>query len=238
VQPTPSPTTIGADRVRASRESASAADESPAPELGPLDDLLQSDAVTPATYDVLAARLAALDEPWPDRGAFFSVKELATLRAVVNRLVPEDHRAKPLDVAILIDRRLAGGRSDGWRPDALPNDGESYRLALRGFDEFANERHHLRFVELNGLQQDALIVHVQRGRALGPAWEALDPATLFTELLAEATQIYFSDPIAQIEIGYVGFADQPGWEEVGLNQRDPREPAVPSRGQRMMRRPE
>jgi hypothetical protein len=235
---TPSPVSNDNDHV-ARRGDGPAMEHRLPPVLeGPLADILQSGAVTDATRGVLQSRLAALDEPWPVQGAFFAATELATLRAVVDRLVPQDHRQRPVDIAIEIDRRLAQRRSSGWRPDVLPSDGKAYRIALRGFDEFAGERHGRHFVELNALQQDALIAHVQRGRTLGAAWAQLDSAVFFTELLAEVTEIYYSDPVAQVEIGYAGFADQPGWDEIGLNRSDPREPAVPSLGQRSPRRPE
>jgi gluconate 2-dehydrogenase gamma chain len=46
----------------------------------------------------------------------------------------------------------------------------------------------------------------------------------FEELLAEATECYYSHPVGADEIGFTGFADAHGWQRIGLNQLEPFEP--------------
>jgi hypothetical protein len=46
----------------------------------------------------------------------------------------------------------------------------------------------------------------------------------FEELLAETIEIFYSFPLVQQEIGYVGMADAKGWSNIGLNQTDEIEP--------------
>lgn len=187
---------------------------------GTVRALLRTDLVTPTTRAALLPRL--------ERGEavprFFDGPAFALLRAVCARLIPQPGGAPPLDIAGGIDERLAQGKGDGWRYDALPPDGEAYRRGLQGLDESAQIRHGVGFVTLEGPQQDELLGAVQRGEAPGDVWKALPGPRFFEELLAEAAECYYSDPLSQEDIGYVGMADGRGWLRIGLDQREPHEP--------------
>ena len=80
------------------------------------------------------------------------------------------------------------------------------------------------FVELDDAGRDAVLAAVQGGAAPGATWSTLDPRRWFEELLAAACEVYYSHPVAQEEIGYVGMADGHGWDEVGIGARAPFEP--------------
>ena len=67
------------------------------------------------------------------------------------------------------------------------------------------------------------MVWFKLGDAPGATWQTLPAKRFFEELLAEAAENYYSHPLAQEEIGYVGMADLPAWERLGLNQLDDRE---------------
>ena len=181
--------------------------------------LIQSDAVTPPTRDALLSRL---DAP-PHSPQFFDEAEMATLRAACARLIPQTDRAVPLEIASPTDERLAKGKGDGWRYDTMPPDGTAYRIGLRGLNQSADLSHGAPFVALNGEDQDAILRDVQTGKARGEIWKTLPSARFFEEMLGEATENYYCHPLAQEEIGYAGFADAPGWVEIGLNQREARE---------------
>ncbi len=182
--------------------------------------LLHSDAVTPPTRAALLERLDAQ----PQAPQFFDAAEMATLRAACARLIPQCERENPIEIASSIDERLAAGKGDGWRYDALPPDGEAFRRGLRGLDQSADGEHNAPFAALNETQQDAILGSVQNGAARGEVWQTLSGARFFEELLADATENYYAHPLAQEEIGYAGFADAPGWVEIELNQREAREP--------------
>ncbi len=191
---------------------------------GTVRALLHSDLVTPATRAVIVPRL--------ERGAaiprYFESQTFTLMQAVCARLIPQSESTPPLDLAGNIDERLAEGKGDGWRYDAMPPDGEAYRQGLEGVDESALILHSAGFVTLTGLQQDELISAVQRGDAPGKVWASLSGQRFIEELLAEATECYYSDPLSMEEIGYVGMADSQGWLHIGLNQREPFEPQVQS----------
>ena len=174
-----------------------------------LQRLLESDRVTEPTRDALRARLL---EPAPQR-AFFTPTEFALLEIVSSRLISGLHNS----LAAQIDSRLAKGKGKGWRFDSLPPDTDMYRLGLRGLEELAQSQHGSSFAELTALEMDELLETIQRGEVSGGVWETLPAARFFTELLTELTELHYSHPLAQLEIGYVGFADAHGWQHVGLN---------------------
>ncbi|RZA08116.1 MAG: GMC family oxidoreductase [Proteobacteria bacterium] len=85
-----------------------------------------------------------------------------------------------------IDHRLLLKKGNGWRYDALPGDGDLYRREINTFS---------RLLETLGNAHEA-----------AEALQAQSPL-FFTELLAEACEIYYSHPYAQGSIGSLGFAD-------------------------------
>lgn len=183
-------------------------------------DLLKTDQVTDATRQVLTERL---DAP-VHRPTFFTAQECDLLQAVCMRLVPQDDHPELIDIAGNIDKRLSQQKSDGWRYDTMPTDGDAYKLGLKAIDESSLLRFGQPFQSLSTEQQDILLAAVQKSEAPGPIWQQLPADRFFEELLTEATENYYSHPLAQEEIGYVGMADVPTWQRIGLNQLEDREP--------------
>lgn len=181
--------------------------------------LLNTDHVTDATRQVLTERLNAP----PRQPTFFSSDEFALLQTVCDRLIPQDDRPEPIDVAGGIDERLSQNKSNGWRYDVMPADGDAYRQGLVGVNESAQVLFQQSFRQLSGPEQDRIIGLIQTGNAPGDTWQTLPADRFFEELLAEASENYYSHPLAQEEIGYVGMADLPAWNRVGLNQLEERE---------------
>lgn len=182
--------------------------------------LLNTDHVTNATRRVLTERLIAL----PRQPEFFSADEFALLQAICNRLIPQDDRPEPIDMAGGIDERLGQNKTNGWRYNTMPADGDAYKRGLTGMEESAMALFQLSFGQLSGSQQDRLIRLIQTGNAPGDTWRTLASDRFFEELLAEASENYYSHPLAQEEIGYVGIADLPAWQRIGLDQLEDREP--------------
>jgi gluconate 2-dehydrogenase gamma chain len=177
-----------------------------------LKTLLNIDLVTQATRDALLPRL----EQQRTQPQFFDAETFSILEAVCDRLIPQDF----LNLASEVDARLAAGKCDGWRYDALPPDGEAYAGGLRGLEASAEAQFGARFTDLEPNHQDRLLESIQRGTITGAIWETLPSTRFFEDLLAELTEIYFSSPLAQQDIGYIGFADAHGWQRIGLNEHD------------------
>jgi len=188
---------------------------------GTVSALLETDLVTPPTRAALTERLNKAPIAVP---RFFDEATFATLRAVCARLIPQPDRAQPIDLAGPIDGRLAQGEGDGWRYDQMPPDGEAHRRGLQALDEDARLLCDANFAELDDRRQDEMLLLVQRDEVSGGLWETMQASRFFEELLAGATESYYSHPLAQEEIGYVGMADAHGWQAIGLNELEPREP--------------
>lgn len=191
---------------------------------GSVRALLGTDHVSPATRAALRARL---DTPVVERPKFFDDDAFLTMRAICARLVAQAERGEEaVDVAGVIDAKLADGKRDGWRYAKMPPDPEAYRRGLRGIDETAQVQFGELFRNLEPACQDAILAAVQAGRPCGATWRELSPSCFFEELLAEVVDVYYAHPLAQEEIGYVGMADAHGWQAIGLDKRDPHEPAA------------
>jgi len=189
---------------------------------GTVRALLGTTHVSDATRAALRSRL---DAPAAYAPQFLAPETYALLEAVAGRLLPQpDRPAAPIALAPAVDQRLAEGRADGWRYDALPPDREAYRLGLGGIQEIAQALFQTDFTALPPAGQDAVLQALADGRPPGTAWQTLDAGRFFEELLAELTATYYAHPLAQEEIGYVGMADLPAWSKIGLNEREVREP--------------
>lgn len=149
-------------------------------------DFLTGPHVALATRDALLARLDAAPVATP---AFLTAAEFRTLLAVCARLLPDAR----IDVAGPVDTRLAAGKSDGWRYDAMPDDGAAIRVGLAGLDGAAVDIAGCAFADAPGAAQDEVLAAVQAGAPPGPAW-GLPPRRFFEELLAEAAEVFFAHP--------------------------------------------
>jgi len=193
---------------------------------GTVRALVDTDFVTPATREVLKSRLVPDDAPplADSQPRFFDSETFDTLRAACARLIPQADRPRPVDLAGALDERLADGKCDGWRYSQMPPDGEAYRRGLFGLNESARAMFGMAFYEIDASSQDEVLMAVQRNEAQGQTWMSLPARRFFEELLAELTECYYSDPLSQEEIGYVGFADAHGWQALGLNELEAHEP--------------
>lgn len=176
-------------------------------------ELLSSPAVTNATRKALEKRIAKAK----NKNRFFSYPQFLLLSVVCDILLDQDSANRLVNVAIFIDDRLAEKATDGWRYNELPPDEQMYRLGLAGIDETAMLVYQKDFLRLAKFEQQKILELIQTGNAPGSIWIEMPPRRFFEELLAEATEIFFSYPSVQIGMGYTGMADAHGWQKIGLN---------------------
>ncbi|MGI4886633.1 MAG: gluconate 2-dehydrogenase subunit 3 family protein [Janthinobacterium lividum] len=189
---------------------------------GTVRALLPTAHVSGATRAALQQRL---DAPADYAPQFLAPETFALLAAVAACLFPQpDRPEQPIALAPSVDQRLAEGRADGWRYDALPPDRETYRMGLGGIQETAQVLFLNNFEQLDAQQRHHVLQAVASGTPPGTIWQTLDAGRFFEEMLAELTETYYAHPLAQEEIGYVGMADLPAWTKIGLNEHEPREP--------------
>ena len=188
---------------------------------GTVRSLLNTDAVTSQTSDILKQRLDRKEIIQP---SFFNADAFSTLRAVCDRLIPQYTRAKKIDLAGCLDEMLAEGNGNGWRYDKMPPDGDAYKKGMSGIDETAALMFGATFQQLELPKQDEILSSIQNKTAIGKTWEIIPANLFFEELLAQLTEFYYSHPEAKEEIGEAAMADAKGWKKIGLNERELWEP--------------
>ena len=181
--------------------------------------LIRSDRVSAATRLALKER-AAPDDPLREPQVL-TVESLATLRALVDRIVPQ--RRPAIDLGARIDRELTEGKGDGWRYAELPADAEAYRHGLATLDWHAQRRTGKSFVALDPKDKDDLLHDAAAGSlgqgllvrleaAVGlvpelPPFDAAQMARWFEDVRADATRHYIAHPATLAGMGYSGIAD-------------------------------
>jgi hypothetical protein len=188
--------------------------DNPASLYGNLRLLMKSGSVTPITAKALIERL----QPRALAAVFFNPGEYQLLSRVCDLLTDQTDGNKLVNIASFIDERLAAGKSEGWRFDHMPSSPDMYRRGLQGIEETADFMFGKQFISLTQIQQTAILKALQAGSATGSTWKQMSASTFFEELLAEVTEIFYSHPLAQEEIGYTGMADAFGWSKIGLNE--------------------
>jgi len=203
-------------------------------------------------YDVLAKRdtpswndqtRSVIDERLaidPDSHHFCNDSEWLTLRAVCARVVPQPaERKQPAPVAAMIDQKLTADSRDGYRDSRLPPQRDAWKQGLRAIEAESMARHGLRFHELSGSQQDALLHLIQQGEAHDAAWADMPPDVFFKKrLLHDIASSYYAHPCAWNEIGFGGPASPRGYVRLNYDRRDPWEASEARPGREMQARRE
>ncbi|MBC7744209.1 MAG: gluconate 2-dehydrogenase subunit 3 family protein [Flavobacterium sp.] len=189
---------------------------------GTVGALIDTNFVTPVTRQVLKERMAMAEA----KPCFFDSPAFDLLSIVCDRLMAQDSENRIVNVALFIDERLKNKTSDGWRYNTMPPDEKMYLKGINGIEETANLSFKKPFSQLTISQQTEILGAIQKGTAEGAIWKEMESPLFFEELLTEVTEIFFSYPLVQEEIGFVGMADANGWVNIGLNGRDGIEPEV------------
>lgn len=179
--------------------------------------LLNTAAVSNKTRQVLIERIEEKDSP----PLFFSTHHFNLLTTLCDILMAQNSSERICNPAQAIDKRLSEDKSDGWRYDKMPNDKLAFTNGLNAVDEFAIALFEIPFLSITYKQQVALLEKIKAGETQRNCWKNLSPELFFEELLAEVTAIFYSHPLVQQEIGFVGMADVNGWQNIGLNSKDP-----------------
>ncbi len=209
-------------------------------------DLILSDRVSAPTRKALEGRADADDPSYEPQ--VFNVTELAQMRALVDRVVPQ-RGSILIDLGARIDKRLGSGKGDGWRYAALPEDAEAYRRGLRTLDWYAQEDFDTGWLALDADQKDELLEQAAAGKlgrgllarleaAVGAGGDEGPPFTgeqmqrWFEGMRADATKIYVSHPATLGRMHYSGIADggdsatQRGFVLIGEGEAEAWEPGA------------
>ncbi|KQU53270.1 hypothetical protein ASG67_09265 [Sphingomonas sp. Leaf339] len=172
-------------------------------------------------YDRVSARTRAIltDRAHPDPVDYvpqvLSNWQLATLRAVMTRVIPQEDGA--IDLAARIDARLHAGEGDGWRFADLPADADAYRAGLDTLDRAAGDGG---FAGLDDERRDALLMRIEDGDCPAAPDAPLSPAQMalwFEDVRADGVRIWLAHPATMARIGYDGIASGgDGWRKQGF----------------------
>jgi hypothetical protein len=139
---------------------------------------------------------------------FFTQAELPLITAVTSRVLPQDDRLAEYRIPIVpwIDHRLFENEIDGYRFEDMPDDREAYRLGLQAIEQTAHAMYAKLFVELEPLDQDAVLktIHDGEKRAAHEIWSRMSVDRFWHLLVQDCVSAYYSHPWAWDEIGYGG----------------------------------
>lgn len=156
-----------------------------------------------ATRAVVVKRV---EDPPPLR--FFSAEEIPLLRAVCDRIVPQDDRDDAHKIPLIngIDERLYQNRGDGYRYESMPPDREAYHLGLQAIDAIAQHLHGRSFVECGPREQDHVLKTIHDGEppAGQDIWDRMPTHRFWVLLVQDVLEQYYAHPWAWDEIGFGG----------------------------------
>jgi hypothetical protein len=175
------------------------------------------------TAGVVLGRLAL-----PNVMVFFTPEEIAIAEPLVDLLLEQDGEPR-IPVLAMIDARLAGGETDGWHYDDLPEDGAAWRTSLAALDDDARARFQKGFGELEPSLQAALMQALQDVSQRGEHWHGYPAKHVWSLWTRYACAAFYSHPWSWNEIGFGGPAYPRGYLNIGVDAREKWETADHSR---------
>lgn len=156
---------------------------------------------------------------------FFTLEELPTIEAVVNRILPQDDRVPEKKIPVLhyIDERLFKNIIDGYRFADMPEDREAYRLGIRAIDETAQKLGGKPFAEIDPIKQDEVLKSIHDGKEIAAhhIWKQMSIHRFWHLLVQDCVRAYYSHPWAWDEIGYGGPAYPRAYTRLEDGQPEP-----------------
>jgi hypothetical protein len=144
-----------------------------------------------------------LDEP-PFLLMLFSERQVATLHALIDRLIPPDEFPSGWEAGV--GDYLAGQFMGDLQPLL-----DQYRVGLDALDVEAQAAGGAHFAALAAEAQDALLGQVEAGTVV-TSWP-IDPARFFSQVVGHAGEGYYGDP------GNGGNRDTVAWRMIGFEVR-------------------
>jgi hypothetical protein len=172
-----------------------------------------------ATRRVVAHRL----NNRPER-RFFTEREFALLRAIMDTVLPQDERDEATRVPLeaFIDDKLYRNVTDGTRRAGIPPQREAWREGLEAIDAEAKASHRFPFIDLSPKERHGVLQRIDGGNANRKLWKSMDGKFFFRHvLLKQAVKFYYGHPLGWNEIGFGGPAAPRGYVRLGPDMRDP-----------------
>jgi Gluconate 2-dehydrogenase subunit 3 len=145
---------------------------------------------------------------------FFTTEEEPALRAFCDVTTAQDAEPR-IPLAEMVDAKFANGQLDGYRYDDMPEDGETWRLVLRGLDETARARGADGFAALPTEDQERIVEALSQGELSGGAWDELNVTRAWSVCMRAILSQFYAHPWAWNEIGFGGPAYPRGFMRLG-----------------------
>jgi Gluconate 2-dehydrogenase subunit 3 len=181
------------------------------PDFNVLDEIEHWDA---ATRQVVLERVENVPEI-----RFFTQPEAATLEAFCDLVTAQDREPK---IAVLnyVDAKLFSGQREGYRFDALPDDGETWRRVASGLDAAARQHGVETFRAASHEVKHGVIQAFADGTLHGEVWDELPPSLAWQVVMRDVLSAFYAHPWAWNEIGFGGPAYPRGYARLGAGQRE------------------
>ena len=121
-----------------------------------------------ATRTVVDDRIGTPDEP-----AWSTPEQWRALRALCDVIVPQRADCKQVPLAALVDRKIAKGKSDGYRNASLPALQDAWRIGLAALDDESLHRHRAVFADLGERERVGLVQALEHGALTRDAWRGM-----------------------------------------------------------------
>ncbi|MDQ6673973.1 MAG: gluconate 2-dehydrogenase subunit 3 family protein [Chloroflexota bacterium] len=155
---------------------------------------------------------------------FFNPAERATLAALCDIVVPQDHRTteRRIPIAPWIDQRCAERIGDGFRLETMPANETAWRRGLAGLDQSARALCAAGFADLSSEQQTRVVETIRQGDARGAIWQHMSSRHWWIFVaLRQITGVYYAHPYAWDEIGFGGPAYPRGYFALNAGYPEP-----------------
>ncbi|WP_213991113.1 gluconate 2-dehydrogenase subunit 3 family protein [Sodalis sp. dw_96] len=156
---------------------------------------------------------------------FFNEKEVATLEAIVDRLIPADELSvggRDAGCVVFIDRQLKGFYGtfsrlymEGPFQQGTPEQGDQsplvpqqrYRIGLADLEDYTQQEFNKPFHQITAEQQDLVLHGLEKGDV---KLANIDAKLFMTQVLNNTMEGFFADPM------YGGNRDMVSWKMIGF----------------------
>jgi hypothetical protein len=155
---------------------------------------------------------------------YFTPHEQATMIALCNRVMPQEHRPpdRRIPIAPWLDAQCLRTVEHGFRYDNMPVTADAWRQGLTGIDQTAEALFGKAFSDLNAEQQDAVLREIRAGDPPGEVWQTLPAYRWWTRFaLRGISGTYYAHPFAWDEIGFGGPAYPRGYFALNNGMPEP-----------------
>ncbi len=173
------------------------------------------------TREVIDRRMVMIE-----RSDVLTDAHVATLGAIVQRIVPQPENRAPVNAAAILLEKINEDAGDGYRLSTMPRVQDAWRQALDAIDAEAIKRFDKGFADLGGAQADEILKAVESGEATADEWARLEPQDFWKwRLIPDIVSAYYAHPSAWSAMGFGGPASPRGYVRLRQDRRDPWEAA-------------